>query len=87
MYDQTYFTKDAPKTPTVEIDDNTVLLNRVDPYGHIFLSLAKGELPEKYRGAYTTMTLASHAAQMYGEDRKRAALDLVAEGTVSPKKK
>ncbi len=72
MYDQTHMTsKDAPKELTVTINDLTFTLNRKDPFGHIFLSQEGQELPERYKGAYTTIALAQQDAMIYADEYKR----------------
>jgi hypothetical protein len=74
--------KDAPKNPTVQIDDNVVHLTRHDPYGHIYLSLENGELPAKYQGAYTTMTEAHLAVARYIDERNKASEELTANNSL-----
>lgn len=88
MFDPTYAPlKDAPKTPTIEVPGNTIYLTRKDPYGHVYLSLAKGELPAKFAGAYTTMAQAEFAANKYTIEREEAMKDIVEETKVPRKKK
>lgn len=87
MFDPTYAPlKDAPKNPTLNIDGNVIHLTRRDPYGHIYISLEHGELPEKYRGAYTSMPIAETEVAKFIEERRVAALELAKEGKVKQKK-
>ena len=86
MYDQTYApSKDAPKNPSISFDDNVIHLTRHDPYGHIYLSLERGELPEKYRGAYTMLPIAEHEARKYIAEREETAKLIFGETKKSKK--
>lgn len=79
MLDQTHTTKDAPKDQVIAFDDNCITMDRVPPFGHIGLTLAKGTLPEKYKGVYTSFDLANHAALQYIEQYWKAKAEISQE--------
>ena len=65
-------TKDVPTTIEVPLDnDNKILIQRRNPFGLVYMELAKGTLPEKYQGAYTTYEYAQLDAQRYIEERSK----------------
>jgi hypothetical protein len=65
------------KVRVTEIDNgNSITATSSDPYGHWKLHLKKGQLPEEYRGTYTTYEYAEKAIKKYLEDRGRAISDL-----------
>lgn len=75
--------KEAPKDNFTTEDGITVSYKRTDPYGLLYLETTEAELPEKYKGAYTTIEAAKTAINHYIEDRKKA---LEAIPSSSPRK-
>lgn len=67
---------DAPETMTMERNGLTVTMSRDDRWGRIFLHPDKGELPEKYRGAYTTFQKAQEDITKYFNERDKALAEL-----------
>lgn len=62
--------KDAPLTQVIPFDGNSITLERIQPFGFVGMTLAKGTLPERYTGVYTSFDLAAHAAQEYIEQNR-----------------
>lgn len=71
--------KDVPNHQYIELDNgNKLNLVRKDPFGFIYMSLDKGQLPVTYAGsAYTDWSQAKIAALAYVRERQ----DTVAEFT------
>jgi hypothetical protein len=51
---------------------NKLIAEQRDPYGHWFLHLERGSLPEKYQGAYTDINVVHREVERYITDRKLA---------------
>lgn len=49
---------------------NKLFATRKDPYGHWFLSLERGALPEEFRGAYSSAYMMKQAVDRYVAIRK-----------------
>jgi hypothetical protein len=77
----------------IDFGDNTIYATQEDPYGFWHLSLDKGQLPERYRGSYTTWGDCERAAQIYLRERgertveRQEPLEMRTEGPVVYKKK
>lgn len=68
-------TRDAPSVGTVEDSGIKVNFTRTDPFGFIHLFLDKGELPDRYKGQYTSADAAETDARIYIEEVKRQKKD------------
>jgi len=65
-------TKDSPVVVEIAIDnDNKILLQRKDPFGFVYMKLEKGNLPERYQGAYTNFEYARDDALRYIDQRTK----------------
>lgn len=63
-------TRDVPNLITYDLQNGNVLrAERKDPYGHWFLSLEKGLLPERFHGGYTGRDEVEKAALAYSKYR------------------
>ena len=75
MLDQTHAAE--KEFHTIDLDNgNRLSLVRRNPYGHIYLKLNKGNIPEKFSGAYTTVERALEASQKYQSERTEAKKEL-----------
>lgn len=73
------------KVRVTEIDNgNSITATSTDPYGFWSLHLKKGQLPEKYRGSYTTFDQAEKAIAKYLADRGRAISDIPVPAPTPP---
>lgn len=74
---QNFKHEDTPNIRTYDLENgNRLNLKRVDPYGFIYLSLDKGQMPVMYAGAYTDWTSARRAAEGYIATRQSAIAEL-----------
>lgn len=55
---------------TVEIDNNKVHIKCEDPYGFWYVSLQKGQVPDKLKGAYTTFEKALSDVNLWLRNKK-----------------
>lgn len=70
---------------TVTLENGNILrLEAKDPYGFIYLSLERGQLPESMTGAFTSWFEAERAAERYQSMRDMAINEMKIE---EPKKK
>jgi len=60
------------KSHKITVSNNIIHIRSEDPYGFWHLSLDKGQLPEKYKGAYTHLSQAIRAAQTWTQEKKLA---------------
>lgn len=58
------------KSHKITLPNNTVHIRCEDPYGFWKISLEKGQLPEKFKGEYTTLTQAIRAAETWCSEKK-----------------
>lgn len=72
IFDPEYDKEHTGSKKKIELDGNTVHIETRDPYGFWHLSLEKGQLPEKYKGGYTTFTQALNAANEWLRNKKTA---------------
>lgn len=63
--------KDYPRVQTIELDNNKLVMKRTDPYGFIYISFERGQVPEHLKGAYTTWEAAKSAINGYLADKGR----------------
>lgn len=63
--------KDAPKTIELTEGDVTITIQRQDPYGLLYLTSNKGDLPKAYQGHYTDVDYAITATKQYFESLQR----------------
>lgn len=62
---------DDDKIRKVELDNNTIVMQRLDPYGLIHISLLKGgKLPENLKGTFTTFEEAMKQIRLYVSNRQ-----------------
>lgn len=54
VLDEDYDQEHMGKFRKIEIEGNTVHIKCQDPFGFWYISLSKGQLPTKLKGAYTT---------------------------------
>lgn len=67
--DQTEF-ENGGRHRTIDIDNNIVNIKCEDPHGFWYISLKKGQLPEKLKGAYTSFDLALHDVNIWLKSKK-----------------
>lgn len=65
---------------------NKLNLKRTDPYGFIYISLERGQLPEWLQGAYTDWAHARLAAEKYIKERQQAVAEIQTEDNAKKKK-
>lgn len=56
---------DVPKEHTYELQGATVVAQRRDPYGFFHLKQDKGKLPDRFTGAYTSLSEVERAMREY----------------------
>lgn len=62
--------RDIPNEMIFELQNgNTLRAERRDPYGHWFLVLSRGQLPEAFTGGYTTREEVRKAVSLYSQVR------------------
>ncbi len=54
----------------IEIENNTVHIKCEDPYGFWYISLSKGQVPEKLKGAYTSFDQALREVNFWLKHKK-----------------
>lgn len=54
----------------IEIENNTVHIRRQDPYGFWHISLSKGQVPDRMKGAYTNFEMALTAVNIWLKNKK-----------------
>lgn len=70
-----HITKDAPTEIEVTSEDGfTILVKREGEHHLLYLYAKKGDLPEKYKGAYTTFEAATKDINRFFSDRQREML-------------
>lgn len=57
-----------------DLDNNTVYIKAKNPHGFYWVSLKRGNLPEKLKGAYTSRFSAEKEVRGYYEDQKNRTL-------------
>lgn len=57
------FDKTAEDTREVDVDGQKFTVVRKDPFGHYFISVSKGPLPDKLKGAFTSHVQAQKAIE------------------------
>lgn len=59
----------------IAITNNSVFIRSSNPYGFYKISLQKGNLPEEYKGMYTSMKMAEEMAMKWiNEKAKQTAI-------------
>ncbi len=53
---------------------NKIHIKATDPYGFWYINLDKGQLPEKLKGAYTTLEMARKDIERYLAEKGRGEL-------------
>ena len=66
--------KDYPRVQVLELDNNKMVLKRTDPYGFIYISFERGQVPESLKGAYTTWEAAKAAVNNYLAEKGREVI-------------
>lgn len=62
---------DLETTRIIELENNKVYVKRDGQFGHWFINLDKGQLPQKYRGAYTGAPQALAAANRWISEKNK----------------
>ncbi len=70
IFDDDYDKEHQGKYRKVEIENNIVHIRSEDPYGFWKISLQKGQLPEKLKGAYTSFDQALRDVNLWLKDKK-----------------
>ena len=72
IFDDEYDKEHMGKYRKIEIDGNTVHIKCEDPYGFWMVSVSKGTIPEKLKGAYTSFDQALRDVNLWLRDKKEA---------------
>lgn len=74
IFDDEYDKEHMGKYRKIELDGNTVHIKCEDPYGFWHISIAKGQIPEKLKGAYTSFDQALREVNVWLKDKKEPYL-------------
>lgn len=77
--------KDAPDELEFTQDGLTIKVSRKGEHHMLYLSIVDGELPEKYKGAYTTIEAATKDINQFFENR-RIEMDKLLDEMLAKKK-
>jgi hypothetical protein len=70
IFDEAYDKEYGGKFRKIEMDNgNTCHIRCQDPYGFWYISLERGNLPERMKGSYTSFDLALRAVNMWLKDK------------------
>lgn len=58
------------KSHKIVLPNNVIYLTSEDPYGFWKISLERGQLPEKYKGGYTSFSMALRDAETWFKEKK-----------------
>ena len=70
IFDDEYDKEHSGKSRKIELDNNTININCEDPYGFWYISIAKGQIPDKLKGAYTSFDQALRDVNVWLKDKK-----------------
>lgn len=80
MFDENFDPeRDDPRTKTVDLGNNTLVMKRTDPYGFISIHLEKGQIPEYLKGNYTTWEAAKADVDKYLTERNKVVKEVAQE--------
>ena len=71
IFDDDYDKEHMGKYRKIEIDGNTVHIRCEDPYGFWYISVSKGQIPEKLKGSYTSFDQAFRDVNTWLKDKKQ----------------
>lgn len=60
---------------TYDLGNNKAFIKQTDPYGFIYITLERGQLPDKLQGAYTSYDYAERDLKRYLQDKKRKVVE------------
>lgn len=63
--------RDRPLRKEWDLGNNKLIAEPKDPHGFWWVHFAKGQVPEKLQGAYTTIHQLEKAVEGYLEEKKR----------------
>jgi hypothetical protein len=64
------FDKDLPNVREIPFLNNKARLKREDPFGFVYISYERGQVPEELKGSYTSFDEARKALGTYLQNRK-----------------
>lgn len=70
ILDEEYDQEHMGKYRKIELENNTVHIRSEDPFGFWYISLQKGQVPEKLKGAYTTFDQALRDVNYWLKNKK-----------------
>lgn len=70
VLDEDYDKEHMGKFRKINLDNNIVHIKCEDPYGFWYISLEKGQVPEKLKGSYTTFDLAFRDVKIWLANKK-----------------
>lgn len=71
IFDEEYDKEHTGKYRKIEVEGNVIHIRCEDPYGFWYVSVEKGTIPDRLKGAYTSFDQALRDVNLWLKDKKR----------------